>query len=253
MRLKGKVVIVTGAAMGIGAGCAWASAREGGKVVVADVDRATGTKTAKEIQDSGADALFVRTDVRKTSSVIGLVQATVRRYGRIDGLVNNAGTHNGLGIESLDEEGWDFILDLNLKSMYRTVKAALPELKKSSGTIVNIASMVGIIGQANSAAYTPSKAGVIGFTKATALDLGKHGIRVNAVCPGWVDTPLLQRWLKTQPNPDEIMQKTYAQHPVGRIATPEDIGKAVAFLLSDDAGFITGVPLPVDGGVTLGY
>jgi NAD(P)-dependent dehydrogenase (short-subunit alcohol dehydrogenase family) len=252
-RLDGKVAIITGAAKGIGEGCARVLASEGARVVVADVDETAGRDTASKIKQNGRQAVFVRCDVTKIADMQGVADATVKRFGRIDTIVNNAGTHDSKGIEAVDEKSWDFLFSLNLRSQFLLVKAALPELKKTKGSIINISSMVGVGGQKDAAAYVPTKSGSIGFTKALALDLGAYGIRVNCVCPAACDTPLLRKWLDAQPNRDEISKWLNEKHPLKRMGQPEDIGKAVAFLASDDASFITGVVLPVDGGFTLGY
>lgn len=252
-RLDGKVAIVTGGAKGIGQGCTKVLAREGASVSLADVDEASARATVTEVEQQGGRAAFIRCDVTKKTDIQALVEATVKRFGRIDIVVNNAGTHDSKGIEAVDETSWDFLFSLNLRSQFLLVKAALPELKKTKGCVVNISSMVGVGGQKDAAAYVPTKSGSIGFTKALALDLGAYGIRVNCVCPAACDTPLFRKWLDVQPNPEEIEKGLNEKHPLQRMGQPEDIGKAVAFLASDDASFITGVVLPVDGGLTLGY
>jgi NAD(P)-dependent dehydrogenase (short-subunit alcohol dehydrogenase family) len=251
-RLDGKVAIVTGGAKGIGEGCAVVLAREGAKVVIADTDQTHGRAVAERIQHGGGQAFFLRCDVTKPADIQGLVAETVRHFGRLDIIVNNAGTHDGKGIEATDENSWDFLFNLNLRSQFLLVKAALPELKKSKGSVINIGSTVGISGQKSAVAYVPTKAGSIAMTKAMALDLGPFGIRVNCVCPGACDTPLLRQGFRGQPNQDDVLQRIAQEHPLGRIGQPEDIGRAVAFLASEDASFITGVTLPVDGGITLG-
>lgn len=167
--------------------------------------------------------------------------------------MNNAGTHDSKGTEVADEKSWEFLFNLNLKSQFLMVKAALGELKKTKGSVINIGSMVGVNGQKDAVAYVPTKGGSIAMTKAMALDLGQYGIRVNCICPAMCDSPLLRQWLNQQPNKEEILRTSAAKHPLGRIGQPEDIGRAAAFLASQDASFITGVMLPVDGGFTLGY
>ena len=177
----------------------------------------------------------------------------VRDFGRIDILVNNAGTHDGKGIEEGDEADWERIIDTNLKSVFLVSKAALPYLKAARGSIVNMGSMVGLVGQGKSGAYSASKGGIIALTKNMALDLAPYGIRVNCICPGWVETPLVNAWFALQP--DEAAARAYVDsiHPLGRIASADEIGNAALFLASDLASFVTGVAIEVDGGVTLGY
>lgn len=251
--LEERVAIVTGGAKGVGRGCAEALAAAGARVVIADVDTAAGPETAEAIARSGATAMFVETDVRQMAAVEAMIATTVQRWGQLDVLVNNAGDHNSKGLLECSEEDWDYILDLNLKSVFLCSKAAFPALSQSRGAIVNIGSMVGLIGQPNSVAYTASKGGIISMTRSLALDVAAHGIRVNCICPGFVETPLLQRYLEMQPNPQELRQEWEAMHPLARLGTPADIGQAVRFLASDAASFITGTILPVEGGVTLDY
>ena len=252
-RLDGKVAIVTGGAKGIGQGCAKILAQEGARVAVADLDEKCGEATARLIRDIGGECAFIRCDVTRLADIRSLVKFTVQQYGCIDIIVNNAGTHDSKGMEAADEASWDFQFSLNIKSQFLLVKEALPELKKAKGAVINMGSMVGVIGQKDAVAYVGTKGGIIAMTKAMAIDLGPFGIRVNCVCPGACDTPLLRQWLDAQPNRDEVLHSIESRHPLRRMGQPEDIGRAVAFLASDDASFITGVMLPVEGGITLGY
>ena len=176
----------------------------------------------------------------------------VGEYGQIDVLVNNAGTHDGKGIEEADEADWNRIIDTNLKSVFLVSKAALPYLKARRSAIVNMGSMVGLVGQGKSGAYSASKGGIIALTKNMALDLAPYSIRVNCICPGWVETPLVDAWFALQPAEAEARAYVDSIHPLGRIASAEEIGKTALFLASDLASFVTGVALEVDGGVTLG-
>ena len=253
MDLTGRVAIVTGAAKGIGRGCAEVLATAGAHVVVADIDSEHGESTAAAINDHGGSALFLYTDVRSRAAVEATVATAVERWGRLDVLVNNAGWHNSKGLLDCSEEDWDSILKLNLKSVFLCAKAAFPALKETRGAIISIGSMVGVIGQKDSIAYTASKGAIISMTRSLALDVAPYGIRANCICPGVVDTPLLQEYLEMQTNPEARRQEFAAMHPLNRIGTPTDIARAVLFLASDAATFITGTILPVEGGVTLDY
>jgi NAD(P)-dependent dehydrogenase (short-subunit alcohol dehydrogenase family) len=253
MDLKGKVAIVTGAAKGIGKGCAIVLARAGASVAIADLDEAAGRALADELSSTGAAALALRCDVSSSGDVRALIEGVVAHFGGLDILVNNAGYHISKNIEVTSEEEWDYILRNNLKSVFLCSKYAIPHLRERRGCIVNMSSMVGLVGQTNAGAYSASKGGIIAMTKGMALDFAKDGIRVNCICPGWVQTPLVEDWFGQQPDPDAARKYIYGVHPLGRIATPEEVGRAALFLASDAAAFVTGVALPVDGALTLGY
>lgn len=253
MRFERKVALITGGAKGIGLGIARAFAREGAVVALVDIDEASGHKVEQELAAQGTRARFFPCDVGQSQAIQSTVNAALRTFGRIDVLVNNAGTHNGGGLEACSEEDWDFLINTNLRSAFLLTKYALPALKESRGSVINMGSMVGLVGQKDAVAYVASKGGLIAMTKALALDLGPYGIRVNAICPGFVRTPLLDSWIKTQPDPVSIRSEVDGMHPLGRIAEPEEIGYAALHLASAEAGFTTGVALPVEGGVTLGY
>jgi NAD(P)-dependent dehydrogenase (short-subunit alcohol dehydrogenase family) len=252
-RLDGKVAFITGAAKGIGEGCARVFAAEGAAVVVADIDAEGGARVAAAIGEDGGRARYQYTDVTRASSIREAIEAAVAREGRLDILLNNAGTHIPKGAEALSEDEWDFLLTVNLKSAFLTTKYALPALKASRGVIINMASLVGLVGQANAVAYCASKGGLIAMTKALALDHAGDGIRVNCILPAGVRTPLLQRWIDQQPDPAATQREVDAWHPLGWTASPEEMGRAALFLASADASFVTGVALPVDGGTSLGY
>lgn len=252
-RLEGKVAFITGAAKGIGAGCARVFASEGACVVIADIDEAGGERIAAEIAGAGGRAWYRHTDVTRAGSIRESIEATLARHGHLDILLNNAGTHIPKGAEALSEDEWDFLLALNLKSAFLTTKYALPALRASRGTIINMSSLVGLLGQANSVAYCASKGGLIALTKALALDHAADGIRVNCILPAGVKTPLLQQWIDQQPDPAATQRQVDGWHPLGWTASAEEIGRAALFLASADASFVTGVALPVDGGTSLGY
>jgi NAD(P)-dependent dehydrogenase (short-subunit alcohol dehydrogenase family) len=252
-RLEGKVAFITGAAKGIGAGCARVFAGEGARVVIADIDAPGGEKLAGELSEKGWSAWYRHTDVLHATSIQESIEATLARYGQLDILVNNAGTHIPKGVEDLSEEEWDFLLRLNLKSAFLTTKFALSALRRSRGAIINMSSLVGQVGQASAVAYCASKGGLIALTKALALDHAAEGIRVNCILPAGVQTPLLQQWIDQQPDPAATQHEVDAWHPLGWTASPEEIGRAALFLASTDASFVTGIALPVDGGTSLGY
>lgn len=253
MNLTGKVAIVTGAAKGIGKGCALVMAQAGASVAVVDLDDAAGRRLADEISSTGPAALALRCDVSNGGDVRAMIEAVVARFGGLDILVNNAGYHISKNIEVTSEEEWDYILRNNLKSVFLCSKYAIPHLRARRGCIVNMSSMVGLVGQTNAGAYSASKGGIIAMTKGMALDFAKDGIRVNCICPGWVQTPLVEDWFGQQPDPDAARKYIFGVHPLGRIATPEEVGRAALFLASESAAFVTGVALPVDGALTLGY
>lgn len=251
--LADRVAVVTGAGAGIGLGCARILGAAGASVAVWDIDGASAKSAAEALLSSGVAAKPFIADVSQASAVESTIDEIVRDFGAIDILVNNAGTHDGKGIEEGDEADWDRIINTNLKSVYLVSKAALPALQVARGSIVNMGSMVGLVGQGKSGAYSASKGGIIALTKNMALDLAPYGIRVNCICPGWVSTPLVDQWFAMQP--DEPAARAYVDsiHPLGRIASPDEIGSAALFLASDLASFVTGVAIEVDGGVTLGY
>lgn len=253
MKLKGRVAIVTGGANGIGSGISKVLGADGALVVVADKDATRGPQIVAELKLTG-DALFVETDVSDSQSVQNLMATVKGETGHIDVLVNDAGRHLSKTIDNTSEAEWDIVQSTNLKSTFLCSKYAIPHLRETRGCIVNIASMVGLVGQSRSVAYSATKGGQIAMTKGMALDHAVDGIRVNVVCPGWVETPLVDRWFAAQDDPDESRKYILSRHPLGRISTPEEIGKAVLFLASgDDSGFITGSVLTVEGAITLGY
>ncbi|NLG27073.1 MAG: SDR family oxidoreductase [Chloroflexi bacterium] len=252
-KLSGKAAIITGSTKGIGLGIARVFAREGAMLTV--VSRGErGQEIIDELLALGAaDAQFVRTDVRDSQQIQAMIAATVARFGRLDVLVNNAGYHISKGAEETSEEEWEFLIDTNLRSTFLCSKYALPHLKATRGAIINISSMVGLVGQPNAVAYSATKGGQIAMTKSMAIDLAPCGVRVNALCPGWITTPLVDDWFSQQPDEAAARSYIYGVHPMGRIGTIEECGRAALFLATDDASFVTGVALPLDGGVTLGY
>ena len=249
-RMSGKVALVTGAGMGIGKASALAFAREGAKVVVSDIVSDTGKQTVSLIKKAGGEAVFVRADVSKLADVRALVSAAVKAYGRLDYAHNNAGISGTPGVSTVDctEENWDQVMNINLKGTWYCMKCEIPEmLKNGGGAIVNTASKAGLVGSPGVPAYVASKHGVVGLTKAAALEYAKQGIRINAVCPGIVLTELVQRFWDADP---EVKAHATDTVPMGRVATPGEIAEAAVWLCSDAASFITGHALVIDGGTT---
>ena len=245
--LKGKVAIVTGAASGIGRESALAFARAGAKVVAADITVDGGEETIRMIKDLGGEAVFVQVDVTKADEVKGMVEMAVATYGRLDFAHNNAGIEGIAGpCVACTEENWDRTININLKGVFLCCKYEIPEmLKAGGGSIVNTSSVAGLVGFGGIPAYTASKHGVAGLTKTIALDYAKENIRCNAVCPGVIHTPMIDRFTGGDPAALEAMTAT---EPVGRLGKPEEIADAVVYLCSDEASFITGAAIPVDGG-----
>ncbi len=250
--LAEKVIFLTGGAQGIGRECALAYAREGASVVVADLNAGAGAATAAELP--GAHHLAVVCDVSRRESVDEAIAAALARFGRLDAVHNNAGISSpSKPLHETSENEWDRLQATNLKSVYLTTCAALDALKASHGAILNTASLVGVIGQANHAAYVATKGGMIALTKAMALDYAPFGIRVNAICPAGVWTPLLREWAAQQPDPAQMATYLDEIHALGYCPEGDVIADAAVFLLSHRARFMTGVILPVSGGAELGY
>jgi NAD(P)-dependent dehydrogenase (short-subunit alcohol dehydrogenase family) len=248
--VEGKVAIVTGAASGIGRATAIALAREGARVALADVDEAGGSSASEEIQRADGVALFQRTDVGSTDDVRELVQATVGRFGRLDVLVNNAGVAIGGSVTEISEEDWNRVLNVNLTSMWRGMHFAIPEmLEVGGGSIVNTSSVQGSVGFVGWSAYAASKGGIDALTRQVAVEYAPRNIRANAVIPGTILTPMNERIVRESPNGREIEAGWLAMHPVNRLGRPEEVANAIVWLASEEASFVTGETLRVDGGM----
>jgi len=246
-KLEDKVAVITGAASGIGRATALLFAREGARVVVADWDESGGSRIAEEIAEAGGEAVAVRTDVSQAEDVRSLINAAVEGYGRLDVLFNNAGVEGELApTADCSLENWDSVIGINLKGVFLGMKYAIPHMvSHGGGTIINNASVAGVVGFAGLPAYCASKGGVIQLTKAAALEYAKAGIRVNAICPGVIATPMVERVI----GDNKEMKKSFeALEPVGRFGTPEEVARLALFLATEDSSFCTGAPFIVDGG-----
>ncbi len=246
MRLIGKTAIVTGGGSGIGRSTALLFAKEGAGVAVADVDSTAGEETVSLIHKAGGKAIFVNTDVSDSRQIQDLIHAATNTFGVLNIMFNNAGISNSeVRSVELSEEEWDKVIDINLKGVFLGIKYAVPEMEKAGGgAIINTSSLLGIKGQKYMSAYNASKAGVVVLTKNAALEYGKYNIRVNAIAPGVIDTKIIDVW-KQNKRKWPIISRANA---LGRIGTPDEVANAVLFLASDEASFITGTTLSVDGG-----
>lgn len=246
MRLKDKVAMVTGSARGIGYATALKFAREGARVVVCDLDVEAINAVVEEIRAGGGEALGCRLDVTDTATITATVNAVMDRYGRIDTLVNNAGIVDDAQLRKMSEQQFDRVLDINLKGTFNCTKAVVEIMvAQGSGVILNASSVVGIYGNFGQTNYAASKFAVIGMVKTWARELGRKGIRANAVCPGFVETSILKSI------PDKVMQALVDRVPLGRLAKPEEIANTYAFLASDEASYINGAVIEVSGGATI--
>jgi NAD(P)-dependent dehydrogenase (short-subunit alcohol dehydrogenase family) len=240
--LAGKVALVTGGSSGIGRASAIAFAAADATVVVADVDDTGGQETVRRIADAGSTGLFLHADVARASEVEAMIEQTVATYGRLDCAHNNAGIEGPLGsLIDCTEEEWDRVIGVNLKGVWLCLKYEIPRmLEQGGGVIVNTASVAGLVGSLAVPIYGASKHGVVGLTRSAALTYAKSGIRVNAVCPGYIQTPMLHRH-------PELEARALAREPIGRLGTPEEVAAAVVWLCSDAASFVTGHALVIDG------
>jgi NAD(P)-dependent dehydrogenase (short-subunit alcohol dehydrogenase family) len=248
MRFENKVVLITGGTRGIGFATAKLFAREGARAVIVGRDEDQTTEAAREVQGRGEAG-----DVSRATDCERIVARTLDLSGRLDVLVNCAGViFRNRTVEGTSEEEWDRTFDVNVKGTFLMCKHALPALRKTKGCIVNVSSYVGLVGFAGASAYAASKAAILNLTRSIALDHAREGIRVNAVCPGSVDTEMIHAAWQQFGDVEQARKLWAEKHPLGRIATPEEVGRAILFLASEDASFITGAALPVDGGITAG-
>lgn len=249
-RLIDRVALVTGAGSGIGRTTALAFAKEGAKVVVSDVNIDGGEETVRMIEDAGGISAFIKADVRIAAEVEALVSSAVETYGRLDCAYNNAGIQGDPGLTAdCTEENWDLVISINLKGVWLCLKYEIPQmLRQGRGVIVNSSSILGLVGVEGRPAYVSSKHAVSGLTKAVALEYAKDNIRVNAICPAITRTPFIENVIATEE--PQWQEKELTKVPMGRFATPEEQAQAIVWLCSDDASYVTGMLMTVDGGYT---
>ena len=247
--MQGKVALVTGGSTGIGRATALAFAAQGCKVAIASRTQTTGESAAAEIRAVGGEALWIPTDVSQSDQVAAMVERTVAAFGRLDYACNNAGSGGDGGwLVDITEADWDFTMAVYLKSVFLCMKHEIPEmLKLGGGAIVNISSVDGLRAFPWNPAYSAAKHGIIGLTKSAAVQYGRQGVRINAICPGWIRTPPIEAVLAEQP---EIEQQWLMHQPIDRLGDPREVADAVVWLCSDRASLVMGVALPVDGGYT---
>ncbi len=253
MRLENKVAIITGGASGIGKSSAKMFAKEGAKVVVADIDEVEGEKVASLIKESGGEAVFMPTDVGKADEVKDLVEDTVALYGKLDVIFNNAGIEGPMPApetERVNNSDFDKVIDVNLKGVFYGCKYAIGHLLENGGSIINMSSIAGLIGFPPLSPYSAAKGGVVSLTKELAVELGAENIRVNALAPGFIETPLTERFTKVAEDAEEFRNAIISMHPIGRAGKPDEVAKAALFLASADSSFVTGHVLVIDGGYT---
>ena len=246
MRLQGKVSIITGAGQGIGRATALKFAKEGAKVAVCDINLESVQQTVELVESAGGEAVGFRVDVTDKDSITKMVDGVMAKWGRVDTLVNNAGIVQDAQFRKMSDDQFDRVIDVNLKGVYNCTKAVVDiMLAQNSGCILNASSIVGIYGNFGQTNYAATKFGVIGMVKTWARELGRKGIRANAICPGFVETPILASM------PEKVVRMMEDRVPMGRLAKPEEIANTYAWLASDEASYINGAVIEVSGGVTI--
>jgi len=250
MKLQDKVAIITGGSSGIGRASALRLSQEGAKIAVSDVNVKGGEETAELVKANGGEAFFIKCDVSKSSDVEAMVNATVENYGGLDIALNNAGVGGMMqNADQLEEDAWDFVMNVNLKGVWLCTKYELPVmLKGGGGSIINVASIAGLLGFRGNSVYSASKHGVIGFTKSVSLEYARLGIRVNAICPGFTETPMVSNMIEEVPRMGEYTLKS---SPLRRLGRVEEIADAVLYLASDMSSFVNGHSLTLDGGASI--
>ncbi len=251
MRFQGKVAVVTGAGLGIGQAAATAFARERASVVVVDRNLESGESAVQALQKEGLRGLFVKADVSSEADVKNMVEQVVAHWGRLDILVNNAGIYIQGDVTHTALDNWDRIMAVNLTGAFLCIQYAVPVMvNHGGGVIVNVASEAGLVGIKGQVAYNVSKAGMIALTRSCAVDLADRGIRVNAVCPGTTDTPLVREAVSRAPDPAAARRRLESVRPLDRLGTPEEIASAILYMASSESGYATGAVLSIDGGYT---
>lgn len=248
MKLENRIAVITGAGSGIGRACAVEFAKEGATVIVADINITGAMETVDLIESAGGNAFSYQTDVSKPDSVRNLMEYTIGTFKKIDVLLNDAAVQINKTIEETTFEEWNHQLSVNLGGIFLCSKFFLPHLRESRGNIINLSSVNGYFAEPFCAGYCATKAGIIGLTKAMAIDHGPDGIRVNCICPGYIDAGLAEGYFLTQPDPAKARSEAGKLHALWRIGRPEEVGRTALFLASDDASFITGSAIAVDGG-----
>ena len=251
MSLAGKVAVVTGGGAGIGAACAIRLADHGAHVVVGDLDGDAAAATCARITDAGGSAIPLPADVSRSSDMEALAALALQRYRRLDTWVNNAGVAVPGSVTDISEDDWRHVLDVNLGGVWRGMRAAIPAMRDGGGSIVNVSSVQSIVGFTGWAGYAASKGGINALTRQAAIDYAGEGIRINAVLPGTIMTPMNERIFATAENPDALVEAWNRQHALGRFGQPSEVADVVCFLASDAASFVTGVCMPVDAGMTV--
>lgn len=248
MKFKNKIVVVTGAAGGIGRSCCLAFASEGASLVCADIDIDNAEVTAEIITRQGGVAIASETNVARQASVIALVEKTIKEFGKVDVLVNNAAIQINKTVPDTDFEEWNLQMAINVGGVFLCSKFFLPFLIKSKGCIVNMSSVNSYFVEVGCAGYCATKAAIVGLTKAMAIDHGPDGVRINCICPGYIDAGLAEGYFESQPNPESARQNAGKLHALWRIGKPGEVANVALFLASDDASFVTGSSYVVDGG-----
>ncbi len=248
MRLKDKVAVITGAGSGIGKYCAIEFAKNGAKVVVADINQKGAEETAQQVVSEDGSAMVFKVDISKPESVIKLVNFTLKTYSKIDVLVNNAAIQINKTVEDMTFDEWNQQMTVNVGGVFLCSKHFLPHLRRTKGNIINMSSVNSFFVEPMCAGYCATKSAIVGLTKAMAIDHGHEGVRVNCILPGYIDAGLAEGYFQSQPNPAQARVDAGKLHALWRIGKPEEVGRAAVFLASDDASFVTGSSLVVDGG-----